>query len=161
MSEEDDLFDNGIDGEPYANNNNEALLNSYYDIHEDGGIIIHDDIEKHTMVVYYCGQWNDSGMDPDTIVISIDEGDWKAPTYRVAFDKEEARIVTPTKKFKLHASFKLQDFVGVISPVKIICNNTNTGDLVDSIAAKTTQIVFDKDKFKDKLERFQRLLVFS
>jgi hypothetical protein len=158
MSEEDDLFDNGIDGEPW---DYDGANDDLYEIAQEGGIIIHNDPVDKTMVVYYSGQWNDSGVDPDTIVLTTD-GLWKdKAAYFLAIEVGEARIKTPTKSFKLDISFRLDDFVKVNSTIPIVVNKTNIGDLVDSISAKTTTIVFDKEKFKDKLERFSRLLVFS
>lgn len=160
---EDELFDNGIDGKPWGKDQAEASAEDYSDAYyEDGGIYLHQNTESDTKVVYFCGQWNDSGVDPDRIGVECDTSEFEDKGYSVYFEKDYAWIKVPGRKsFQLKMSFQLSDFVDVQSPVPIVMPYTGIADLQDALSAKKVQIIFDKEKFKAKLERYKNLLVFS
>ncbi len=161
----DDLFDNGIDGEPWAQdaaeNGAERYSEEEAEIHEMGGVYLHKDTVNDTEVIYYWGQWNDSGIDPDTIALGCDVSAYEDKEHRVWFDRESAWIKVPGKKqFQLPGKFNLKDFVDVESPVHIECMRTHFADLQEALSEGKVKITFDKEKFKVKLERYRSLLAF-
>ena len=159
----DDLFDNGIDGTGW-DNATEASADQYGDEeHEMGGILLYNNDKDETRITYYCGQWNDSGVDPDHISIKCDFMDFATAEHWVSIGEDSAWFGVPGKKaFELKGQFKLSDFVEVESPIDIDVNRRfNIDEMVDLISEKKIKFGFDKEKFKAKLERYRGLLVFS
>lgn len=144
----DNLFDNGIDGEPIENEEFED------DVYYDGGIYLFRDKKENISIMYFVGQYNDNNMDPDSIVIDCDE-------YRVQIDDNRIYIRTPGKNFDLPLTMQLTDFVQVQSPVNIVVNKTNIDDLVEARDRKTLKIIVSKEEIQRKIKRLENLLVFS
>jgi len=162
----DDDFDNGIDGTPWASNSTEdsaeRCSEEEYVTYELGGVYLHKDSANDTEIIYYYGQWNDSGVDPDKIALGCNVSAYEDKEYRVWFDRESAWIKVPEKKaFELNGKFSLKDFVDYESPVNIECMRTNFDDLQDALSEGKVKFIFDKEKFIAKLERYRGLLVFS
>lgn len=160
-SSEDDLFDNGIDGEPWGNQN-EAWADQYSEEEmEYGANYIYDNPENDTQVIYFSGQWNDSGVDPDRICIKCDCSGFTDKGYSVYIDRDKVWITVPGKNFSLNLQLQPEDFIDIESPVPLRLPYTDIAQLKDALSEKKVKIAFDKEKFKEKLERYRNLLVFS
>lgn len=163
----DDLFDNGIDGEPFgrdmAEEQAECFSEDMYEEYEMGGYNLYTNEDDETKITYYCGQWNDSGVDPDRISIKCNYMSFKDEEYYVSIGEESAWIGVPGRKsFELKVKFDLSDFVEVDSPIDIsVHRRFNFSEMVDLLSEKKIKFVFDKEKFKTKLERYRGLLAFS
>ena len=156
---DDDLFDNGIDGEPFEGPNDDyADEESYW-----GGTVLYANSKDETRITYFCGQWNDSGVDPDSISLKCNYMTLKDDEYYVSIGKDSIWIKVAGKTaFELKGQFNISDFVEVDSPIDInVRNRFNFDEMIDSISEKKIKFVFDKEKFKAKLERYRGLLVFS
>jgi len=152
---EDDLFDNGIDGTEF-----ESSADFYYDdMEEHGGIYLYD--EGGTQIVYFYGQWNDSGVDPDRILVRCDVDEYNSYNYHVYIDSDKIWVRTPGKNFDLPLRLQLSDFVDVEPYVLIAPMKTSISEIQDLLSEKKLKFNFDKDKFKAKLERYKNLLAFT
>lgn len=158
---EDDDFDNGIDGTPWEENDQfDEIIAQVY---EDGGTLIHYDQTIDLMVAYFSGQWNDSGVDPDRICISLNSHtSMEDDHYWVGIYENSVHFNSPSKKyFEIEAKVKLSDFIDITSPVSIELYKTHFPDLIDAISNKQIKVNFDKQKFIDRIKRFENLLVFG
>lgn len=162
MNDDDDLFDNGIDGVGW-DNQSEASADSYSEDEMDyGANYIYDNPKDDTQVVYYCGQWNDSGVDPDRICIRCDMSGFNGDVgYQVFIDTDKIWVTVPGIHFSLNLQLQPKDFIDIESPVPIVLPYTSISALQDALSEKKVKITFDKEKFKAKLERYKNLLVFS
>lgn len=160
---DDDLFDNGIDGTGW-DNSSEAAADSYSEEeYEMGGTLLYANSTDETKITYYCGQWNDSGVDPDHIAIKCDYISFKGDEYWVSIGENSTWFGVPGRKaFELKGEFNLSDFVEVESPIDIsVRRRFNFSEMIDLLSEKKIKFGFDKEKFKAKLERYRGLLVFS
>lgn len=160
---DDDLFDDGINGTGW-DNASEASADQYGDDeYEWGGTLLYADGANETKITYYCGQWNDSGVDPDSISIKCNYMDFKDNEYWVSIGEESAWFGVPGKKaFELKGQFKISDFVEIDSPIDIsVHRRFNFSEMIDLLSEKKIKFVFDKEKFIAKLERYRGLLAFS
>jgi hypothetical protein len=152
----DDIFDNGIDGEPF-----DSPADDYYDDYEDSGFVIYRNKADNTQIIYYSGQWNDSGVDPDRILVRCDIDNFGDAKYYVCINIDRVWIKTPEKHFDMDVVMKLSDFVDIESPIEITPNRTSISEMTDLLSDKKIKITFDKEKFKARLERLRNLLVFT
>jgi len=159
---EDDLFDNGIDGTTW-DNQSEAWADSYSeDELEYGANYIYENAKDDTAIIYYCGQWNDSGVDPDRICIKCDMSGFHGDIgYQVYIDRDKIWVTVPGKHFSLNLQLQAKDFIDIESPVPLELPYTSISAMKDALSDKKVKITFDKEKFKEKLERYRNLLVFS
>jgi len=155
---EDELFDNGIDGTQFEDPTHDDFLMGIY---EDGGTIIHYDREMDLQVIYFCGQWNDSGVDPDSIMIRLEQEKTYEKGYSVRIDKDRVYFYLPDKHFDIEAKLHLTDFIDIESPFPIEIYKVNISDLQDAISEKKIKVNFDREKFLARIERFKNLLVFG
>jgi len=156
---EDDLFDNGIDGTPWGEGDQYDFLQQVY---EDGGTVIHHDPDVDLLVVYYSGQWNDSGVDPDSISISLESNSFDKKGYWVGIQEDKVSFNTPDKEyFQIEAKVHLTDFLDISSPMPIEVYRTHLPNLIDAISAKQITVKFDREKFISKIKRYENLLVFG
>lgn len=153
---EDDLFDNGIDGEPF-----ESYADHYYeDVEEFGGMYLYD--EDNAQIIYFYGQWNDSGVDPDRILVKCGLDNYNNATHYVYIDQNKLWVTVPGKSFDLPISTKLSDFVEIDPPVfDLIPMRTGISELREALDEKKVKFIFNEEKFKAKLERYKNLLAFT
>lgn len=158
---DDDLFDNGIDGASWGDAT-EASADQYGEEEmEYGANYIYDNPKDDAQVIYFSGQWNDSGVDPDRICIRCDCSGFTDKGYSVYIDRDKIWVGVPGKNFSLNLQLQPSDFIDIESPVPLEMPWTRISELKDALSEKKVKITFDKEKFKAKLERYKNLLVFS
>jgi hypothetical protein len=148
----DDLFYDEFDD--LTSDEIDEIQGEIFDIESEGGIILNSNTKDPVRVYYFVGQYNDNNMDPDSIVI-------KSGDYRVQLDEDCVWVRTPTREFDLPLNMQLTDFLEIQSPVAIIVNKTNIGDMVDAVSNKTLKINSDSEAFQKRVQRLESLLVFS
>lgn len=141
----------------------DPLIDEFYnEILSEGGFLLFADWKKDFFIVYDSSQWNDNGIDPDSIRMFYGTKLYTKDGHYVHLYKNKAYFHDlETGFFHLDISLSVKDFVTINSSIDIVLGATNIADLVDANSNKQIEIIFDEKTFINKIRKYKNLLVFS
>lgn len=137
----------------------ESTDDEYFWDYETGSLTIYRDKLNNIRISYRVGQWNDSGVDPPSYLISYGK-------YWAALYFNETIIGAPFIKnndiIEVDYGMKLADFVTIVkSPFPLELSDGKMGDYHENnFHIKDIIIQVDLDHLKNEFERFNTLKVF-